>query len=274
VPPIIFFLSPKNASYTGGIANITIDVWDAYSGVNDSSVIYSTDNMVWNSTNLVNIIYYNSSWDASQLTNNQSVTLYANASDRLGNRNSTHIDVLIDNEIPKIFITLPAQNQILNGTVDMQVKVNDTYSGGDNSSVYYTVNGSTKSLNCSGTQNLLCNVIMDSTAVSDGTQTIYFYAKDNVKNQAQNSTSVIVDNSGPVILFIEPQTGSTVYGRIKINASVTDVGVGIDSVTYRWEGTTTGAWTNMDCSGSIYFYQCNASWNTAAVQDGNYVIIL
>jgi len=270
--PDIKFVEPLNESYAGEMVNITMAVTDSYSGVNQSTVFYSTDNSVWAQANLVGS-YYNGSWNASSFANNQSVTIYANATDKLGNTNSTYINVLIDNEAPKIFITSPTLNQVLNGTMTLRLEVTDQYSGGDNSSVYYLVDSATKSFSCSGTQNLVCSVSMQTTDIADGTKTIYFYAKDRAKNIASNSTAVTFDNLPPSISILQPQKNSIVYGTIKISASVADLGVGVDKVTYRWESSSNnGSWTGMDCSGSINSYLCNASWDTTAVSDGNYVI--
>lgn len=271
-PPMVRFVEPLNGSYVGGLVNITLQVTDSYSGVNSSSVFYSTDNLLWSLTNLVNS-QYNGSWSASSLANNQSATVYANATDKLGNTNSTYINVSIDNEAPKIFITSPTASQVLNGTVTLRLNVTDQYSGGDNSSVYYIADSATKAFTCSGTQNLVCTVSMNSSDVADGTKTIYFYAKDRAKNTASNSTAVMFDNLPPSISIIEPQKNSVVYGTVKISASVADLGVGTDAVTYKWESSSNnGSWTGMDCSGSINSYVCNASWATTAVSDGNYVI--
>lgn len=270
--PIIKFLNPLNATYVGGLVNVKIDVTDIYSGVNDSTVQYSFDNSVWSLANHTGN-YYNATWNVSSLASNQNVTIYAKASDKLGNVNSTYINVSIDNEAPKIFVVQPTLNQILNGTAVLQVNVTDQYSGADNSSVYFNLSTILKSFDCSGAQDLSCAASLSSSSVADGLHTIYFHAKDKASNSAQNSTNVTVDNLPPSISIITPQKNSAVYGTIQINATVTDAGVGTDAVAYRWESSSkTGNWTRMDCTGNVTSYSCNASWGTRDVSDGNYVI--
>jgi len=271
-PPMIRFVKPLNAGYVGGLVNMTIEAADSYSGVNSSTVKYSLDNSAWTAINPAGS-YYNASWDASSFANNQSVTIYANASDVLGNTNSTYINVFIDNEAPKVFIILPTPSQVLSGAASLKAEVTDQYSGGDNSSVIFSVGDASGSFNCAGTQTLNCTASFVSSNAADGSRTIYFFAKDKAGNSAQNSTTVTVDNLPPSVTIINPQKNSVQRGTVRVNATVVDAGVGTNTVTYKWESSSkTGSWTDMSCTGSAASYICTADWSTSALSDGNYVI--
>src|SRR4030042_3250207 len=113
--PIITFLNPTNGTWVSGTEMIELDVVDHASGINQSTVNYSFDRVQWFST--AKTTYYNASWSTVSIPNNQSVTIYAKASDKVNNTNETSINVTVDNEIPSLKILLPLQNQNLTSTV-------------------------------------------------------------------------------------------------------------------------------------------------------------
>jgi len=270
-PPMVRFVDPLNGTYVGGLVNISLDVTDLYSGVNSSSVKYSLDNSVWNSTSYS--VYYNATWDSSSFENNQSVTIYVNASDIIGNVNSTYVNVSIDNEAPKVFIILPTASQVLNGSAVLQMEATDQYAGPSNSTGSYFIGSIAGNLNCTDAVRMACNSRLTSSLLSDGDYTMYFYVLDKAGNRGRNSTTVTVDNLPPSVTIVNPQKNAVVSGTIQINATVTDDGIGVEAVKYIWTSSSkTGELTVMNCTGNTKSYSCSANWDTTAVSDGNYVI--
>jgi len=273
--PTINFTNPINQSYIGGNnVSIKISVIDEFSGVNASAVNYSFDNSTWLSTSQnVNIFSSLQTWDTTTYSNNQTVTIYVKAADIIGNVNYKYINVVIDNEIPRLIILTPASNQILNGTVTLSFIAEDTYSGLDNSTAAFTLTGPNTSLSCTGTSySINCSTNFVTTSVADSPYNLTYSIKDKAGNLAQNNTSIIIDNQPPVISITSPTNNAEVNGIVSVSATVTDSGIGVHNVSFRWENTSSGNWTLLNCSGSLRSFSCSASWDTTNISIGIYTI--
>ena len=273
--PTINFTNPINQSYIGGNnVSIKMSVKDDFSGVNASAVNYSFDNSTWLSTSQnLNVFSSLQTWDTTTYSNNQTVTVYVKAADIIGNVNYKYISVSIDNEIPRLIILTPASNQILNGTVTLSFIAEDTYSWPDNSTAAFTLTGPNISLSCSGAgYSINCSTNFVTTSVADSPYNLTYSIKDKAGNLAQNSTSIIIDNQPPVISIISPTNNAEVNGTVFISATVTDSGIGVHNVSFRWENTSSGNWTLLNCSGSLRSFSCSAAWDTTNISIGIYTI--
>jgi len=274
--PTINFTNPANQSYTSGNSvTIRLSVVDELSGINLSSVNYSFDNSSWYSTSQSSNIFSSlQGWDTTTYTNNQTVAIYAKAVDLLGNANYKYINVTIDNEVPRLRITLPTSNQTLYGTVVFSFTAEDTYAGLDNSTAAFTFAGSNTSLACTGTDYILnCSKNFITSSVADSPYNLTYSIKDKAGNLAQNNTSIIIDNNPPTLSITSPSNNAEVNGVVSLTASATDAGVGVSNVSFRWENSsTTGNWSLLSCSGNVRSVSCSGSWNSTDYSDGIYTI--
>jgi hypothetical protein len=270
LPPQINFINPINDSYVNGNQTVKINVVDIYSGVNDSSVQYSFDNSTFLSTIYSAGAYLaTTTWNTGTYFNNQSVTIYATAKDKITNENQTYINVTIDNEAPTLLIN--KADNILSGSSNFEVNVTDVYSGIESSTVIYTIGSQSPLMSCTGTiHSFNCTSIFNSASVSDGNQTLTFSASDKAGNIKQNVTSVIVDNSAPTISITSPSGGSYVHETVSISANINDAGKGINVTRL----TIDGGAVEFSCSGTTNSKSCTYSWNTATATEGNHVIVV
>jgi hypothetical protein len=271
--PAIVFDTPKNESYTHGSLKISLLVIDQFSGVNSSTVEYSFDNSTWLSTTLSGLYVADNDWDTSSYSNNQTVTIYATASDNLGTANYTEINVTVDNEVPKVFVNSPQANQILSGYAWFEFTSKDDYSGLDNSTASYSIGDQSGAMTCNGTiRNYTCSNNFTTNTVSDGSYSLNFSIADFAGNIGSNLTSVIIDNIAPTISFEYPTNNNQVSGTITIKIKVTDAGSGVDNVTFRWTiaNNTNTTWTALDCSGNSQTKTCSKIYDTTNLTDGKY----
>ncbi|RLG83802.1 MAG: hypothetical protein DRO18_07605, partial [Thermoprotei archaeon] len=273
--PEIEFLKPQPNTFCSGKINITLNVTDELSEVNSGSVEYSFDNSTWKSTSYdyINNYYVSDEvWDTTQLSDGQNVTIYARASDVLGNWKYVSINVTVENEAPKLAIESPLEGELLTGSVEIKVTANDSISG--IAFVSYQISGVYGNLSCTpsnDTFHLLCTYWLDTTTVPDGMQELIITAQDLAGNIASSSVKVSIDNVAPEIIITSPSSGEAVQGLVNVTATVKDAGSGIANVTFRWETeTTSGEWKIMSCQGTFYEYECTYSWDSTTVSDGTY----
>lgn len=262
--PDITFVNPTNESWVSGTLNITLDVEDVSSGVNDSIVMYSFDNSTWLNTTKDN--YYKAAWNTSTLGNNQTVTIYTKASDKIGNTGYEKINVTVDNEYPSISILQPSQNQTVNGIISLRINAKDNYSGINNSTVSYKVGTITRTMDCSGTKyNYTCDEYFDTKLVSDGLRTINFSVSDDAGNTNSSSISVNVDNTVLSVSIINPANNAYIRGINYVNATVSD--------PTKLQGAKLKigeSWYNMTCANNKCYYL----WNTSGIVEGTYTLFV
>lgn len=265
--PQVFFKLPINNSYVGGNATITINASDKLSGVNTSSVNYSFDNITYKSMALSGGDYTNAEpWNTGIYSDNQSVNIYATASDKVENRNYTLIRVFIDNQLPTISSVSPASNQLLTGVYTFSLNAQDTYAGIDDSSASFQIGSASVAMACS---NGSCNKNYDTAAIADGEYSIDFFVSDKAGNKAKSTANITVDNLPPTIIILSPSDGQNVQGEVAIKATVADAVIGVKTVEYRWEkGGSSGDWKNMSCPTS----NCSSTLDTTGFQSGEYNI--
>jgi hypothetical protein len=269
-PPNITFIFPANESFSSGNITIEIEVIDAYSTVNLSSVSYSFDNSTWLAVTTEDNKVFKSveKWNTGIYSNNQTVNLYAKASDVLNNSGNVKIRTTADNELPRVFIVSPSQNQTLFGDVTIGLQAEDTYSGLEFSSINYFIQTSSGPFSCFGSiYNANCTTSLATRFVQDGYHQLIFKVLDRAKNERTNSTFVVIDNLPPQVKILSPSPASTVSGNVNVSASVKDDGVGVANVSFRIESDgAAGDWEKMYCVGDY----CSVLWNSTVFVDGTY----
>jgi len=274
-PPEVNFISPKNESFSSDSPIISIDVIDTYSEVNASNVNYSFDNSTWLTMTTTDKKVFTSveKWNTTIYQNNQTVSLYAKASDVLSNDAYLKITSTIDNELPRVIIIKPQPNQTLSDSFVLELRVEDTYSGLDFQSVKYNftdIKNVEGGFSCSDDNHTAtCTATLMTKSIRDGYHQLVFKTLDKAKNERTNSTSIIIDNLPPKITILSPTSASTVSGNVNVSALVKDDGVGVANVSFRIEsGGASGNWEKMNCVADY----CSTMWNSANVTDGTYTV--
>lgn len=265
-PPEINFINPKNESWAGGTINITLDVTDVSSGVDDSTVVYSFDNSSWLKTTKTG--YYIGEWNTSSLENGQNITIYAKATDKVGNTAYKKINVTIDNEIPVIVAVNPTQGQKITGNVLLEINVTELYSGIASSS--FSVVNLVGTMDC--VENV-CKGYLDTRFMVDGEYTIVFTVSDVAGNKNSLSVNAIVDNTMPSIKINHPKNGSFVQEKfLFINATVINPGNIVQSLQLQiGKPGFLSPWMDMTEVGNhIYSYNLD----TSQLSEGEYKIVV
>lgn len=267
-PPSIVFVSPTNDNFVSGNKTISLTVSDTSSGVDVSTVQYSLDNSTWISLTNVSAASFQGTWNTTTYSNNQTVTLYARASDKVLNNATSRINVTVDNEKPKIKILSPS-TLAYTGNVNLQVNVNDTFSGIALGAVNYTIGSFSGTLGCSGDKfNATCTAVFDTSKLSDGNYTASFSTKDTAENSVSDSVMIKTDNTKPGITITHPPSSFHAKGNLTINVSLTNaqnivnyVRVFIDRVS---------PFFNMTCNTNLT--SCLYTLNTTQYTDGDYTL--
>ncbi|MBI2547598.1 MAG: hypothetical protein HYW23_04105 [Candidatus Aenigmarchaeota archaeon] len=268
-PPVISFSSPVNNSYVSGNQTISITVTDAASGVNNNTVKYSLDNSQWNTINNVSMNSFQKYLDTTIFSNNQTLTLYVNASDNVNNNASTNINVMVDNEIPDIKIISPSPT-VLSGNAQLTSNVSDYYSGVNLAKVLYNVESMSGSLGCTGTrQNSTCSAVLPTSSLQDGNHTIVFTVTDNAGNSKSANVTIRTINSQPFISITQPKNNAVVGGTALVQSTLANTGV-VNYVGLSVESPGNNITKNMTCD--INFTSCSYPLDTITFADGGYTI--
>lgn len=264
-PPAVSFTSPTNNSYVKGNNTVSVNAVDVSSGVNASTVQFSTDGSAWTSMNETGG-KFQSTWNTLAYSNNQNVTLYSRASDNVGTIGTVKINVTVDNDIPQIVAaSLPGN---LTGNVALQANVTDNYSG--MASVKYTVGSLSGTLGCTGTNfNSSCSGVLNTANLQDGSYTLNFTVTDNAGNSNSSWINITTKNTQPLISIHEPSNNAFLKGAVLINATTKNT-VGVTSVELSID--IAGSVTKKTMSCNPDFTSCNYSLDTIPFIDGGYTI--
>ena len=240
----------SNLSSNAGIA-LNFTVFDAHSGVNESSCMYSING----GANISVPSCANTTFNASVSDGQVNLTLYA--SDMAGNANSSGISFIVDMVAPTVAIRLPDANSIspANST-PLNFTAYDGNTGVNSSSCQYRLNGAVP-VNLSSCENV------SAINLADGVNTIIVHANDNVGNQG-NATAYVLYNSPNNTLLLNESTVVTgnqsilvmpasPSANITLGANATNASLNMSSVGSNTSATVTVNITN----------QVNLSANTS-----------
>ncbi len=192
--------------------------------------------------------------------------IWCNDSETNSGFNETNRTIFIDTTYPEINFTF--------GTEE-----NDTYINKD----WIFLNVSVTEINEANITFYLYDnnsILLNETTKYDGSRTINFsmdkskdryYINTTIVDYAGNTNStktlfVKLDHIAPVATLHRPTNGSNVNGDYLVNATVTDVGLGIDTVYFAYRENATETW-QLICTDTTHPYNC--TWATTPLTEGN-----
>ena len=268
LPPMIEPLENINNTYVSSNRVISIKIYDQHAGVDFSSVrafsIINGEPILHN----ISLKEDNLTWhlivNTSRFENNSTIPLYVNASDILGNRNTTFLgEVLVDNEIPSIEIIAPKEQEEIRGIYLLNLSVNERYSGLKMAS--FKISWLSIDANCSKDEDKYsCIALLNTSLLSDGNYSLEAYTIDYANNTASASIEISINNKKPSILLQAPQYAR---GVVEINASITSRKDIVEEVLLNISNNE----FRMNCSNDFSF--CTYNLNTTRFSDGVYSIL-
>ncbi len=209
---------------------------------------------------------YTYSWDTTSIANGPySITAKAyDASGNVGQSSAVAVTVnngVADTTAPTTFITSPAANAIVSGTVNIAASAADNIGV---SKVEFYVNGSLKGTDSTAPYSYNWNT----TSVANGSYSITARAYDAAGNVGQSSAvavsvnNTVADTTAPTTSITSPAANAIVSGTVNIAASAAD-NVGVSRVEFYVNGSLKGTDTT-----APYSY----SWSTTSVANGSYSI--
>jgi hypothetical protein len=200
---------------------------------------------------------YEGSWDTTTASDG-SHTIKAIATDTIGQENTDSVTVSVDNvdEPPQVSITSPPDGVLVSGTIAITATASDDKGV---SQVEFYIDAALLATDSASPYGCSWNTA----TASDGSHTIAAKATDTKGQTAQNTVTVTVDNTKPVVTVVVPAKGATVLGIITIRASVTEAN--IDKVEYRIDG---GSLASMTYNSGYW----EASWDSTTVGSGAHTV--
>ncbi len=260
--PSLSFLSPTSNAHVSGNVTIGVSVSDSTSGLNLSSVQYSTGNNTWYSmtNNLATL-------DSTVFSNGAQVTITARAKDNVGNTINASVNVIADNEVPGISIVGVQSNALITGVRTFNASVTDTVSGVSAGKVKLNFANTDFKMSCAGSSQYNCSVVVDTSAYGDNTYNATFSVTDNAGNF--NSTSILITlKNAQASAKILMQQNEYVRGTVTVSASFSNPDSIITGVNFQITKSSQLLNAAMQCSSS--FTSCTYLLDTAIYSDGAY----
>ena len=249
-PPAASVTAPSNgAVVTGSALTISANATDS-SGIQKID-FYADGTLVGTDTSAP----FTANWNTVNVPDGQH-SLYVVATDTPGNSaTSAAVSVTVDHLGPTVAITNPVNGAVITGIVNLAVNVFD--GGGVQKVQYYR----DSSVLLGTSSSAPYSFGWDTTAVTQGSHTLFAVATDLAGNTATSATiSVTIDRSAPTISMTAPSNNATVTGTaVTISATASD-NTGVSKVDfYRDSNVLLGTDTT-----SPY----GISWNTTSVTSG------
>lgn len=260
-PPVITFVRPVNGSFVSGNVTVEVTATDTISGVNTSAFRLSLDNSTWMGMSN-GLGYFNSSYP-----NNQTLTVYVLAADKLNNSGTSAINVTVDNELPRLLVTSHSNGMIIAGTVSFTLNVSDSLSGLNSSGAKIKIASSETAMSCSGNKSAVCNISVSTVLYPDNDYNITFTATDVAGNSNSTNLSVTINNNKPSV-SLSPE--GYAKGTVAVSASLSNPGSMITGVKLKVERS--GYSNNVTMSCNQQYTSCSYSLETASLGDGTYTL--
>lgn len=221
--PTVAVTSPADGTAVRGVIDFDATALDALPGSGIASVAFAVDgNVVWTDT----AAPFESSLDTTSLTEGVH-SLSATATDGKGNWASSTVQVRVDNTLPTVAITEPANQAVVGGTIDFRATGSDAGSGVAALTMLVAgaapqpTDGSTSFVPALATCTASSQV--DTRQFADGPLVLSVEALDAAGNAAETTTvTVVVDNNAPERSLLSPSDGAVVHGTIDIVATADD----------------------------------------------------
>jgi len=260
----------KPGDTLNGSSSFEINVLDAYSGIENSTVKYTigSESGSMNCTGNIYNFVCNYAFN-SILLNDGNYTLTFSASDKTGNIRQNNTSVIVDNNAPILSIISPSDGSYVHGTTTISATAEDAGKGV--SKVNLTIDGSAVEFSCSGTtNNKTCTYGWNTATTTAGAHVIVVNSTDLLNHSSEKTVRVYVDNAKPNITINSP-TQTYLKGLVNFSVSVADdVSVDKNNVSYKLNNTT----TIMSCSEIVSgkSFVCNSTFNSSSFSDGSYTL--
>jgi hypothetical protein len=274
--PILYNPVPEDGSYIPvGAKNFTININS--SNLNTSSVfLYMRAEGIkeWESFQMSCENYTLVDWICDTLVplgivgSDTVEYYYFEAKDLDGNvgyhgTNASPLQLTVDGRAPLIEFLSPANQSWVGGIVKIVAKIQDSASGVNATSVFYSVDNQTWE---KMEEDTYFSAEFNSSQFADNQSVnVSIKASDLVNNTGVSWIPIKIDNEKPKIEIIEPEAGKTYSGIIllKINVSDTYSGINFSKVSFSVNGIT----RSMDCGTT-----CTEYLDTSLLADGEHEI--
>jgi hypothetical protein len=251
-PESVVITYPYNSQYLTGTTTTEAAVSDSVTGV--SSVEFQYYDTSWHTISTDTSAPWTASFAACSYT--AATKLRAIATDGLGNQlTSTEVPITVDCTPPTVTINAPAGPvsgyQPISATVDADVV-----------SVQFDIASVMPYTICYDSVSPFAACMLDTRMVSDGTHTIYAYAKDRAGLSGSSSKTINIDNTPPVVAITSPSVNSFVKGTVNVQFTISDVN--IDPATARLSLDNGKSWVTPTCISGA----CSYAWDTTTATDG------
>jgi hypothetical protein len=152
--------------------------------------------------------------------------LQVSATDATGRTGSAVVSVRLDTTGPLVTIESPLPASTVRGFADFTATAVDPLPGTGLATVDFLVDGSAVDSQTAAPYATL----VDSARLSDGIRTFEVVATDGKSNVGRATSSVLVDNTPPIVTIEAPLQGALVRGFVAFEAAVADGGAGLASV--------------------------------------------
>jgi len=186
-----------------------------------------------------------------------SLPLSATATDGVGNQASESLSVIVDNTLPTVIWTSPADGIFVSGSVPLTVEVTDAHPV----SVKFFTGGNLVAVDTTPGDGFAGSV--NTSAFPDGPLALEALARDGAGNEAAAEITVLVDNTAPSKILSSPPDGSTISGTITVQANVEDGGSGVALVAFFLNDVQVATDSTPDSFGFYDF-----SFDSAQILDG------
>ncbi len=254
-PPAAAITAPSNgAILSGSEVTISANASDN-SGLQKVDFYYDSNTLIGTATSAPFTI----NWNTSAVPSGDHA-LYAVATDTAGNSHaSAPVSVTLDNVPPVVAFNNPSNGAVITGIVSLAVNATDAV--GVQKVQYYRESSVLLGTSLSAPFDLS----WDSTAVTEGSHTLFAVATDLAGNTATSATiSVTVDRSLPEVSLTTPSNGALVGTAVTVSATASD-NTGISRVDFYRDGNVLLGADNT----SPY----SISWDTTSTFSGAHTLI-
>ena len=215
--PTVAITAPSNNATISGTVAITATASD---NVGVSLVEFYANGKLLSADNAAPYTY---NWDTTSVANG-SYSLTSKAYDAVGNVGQSGVVIVNVNNLvpdtspPVVFITAPANNATVSGTVTVTASASDNVRV---TRVEFYVNGSLKTTDSAGPY----NYVWDTRTVANGRYTLTAKAYDAAGNVGQSTNIVVTvnnDTTAPTVSLTAPANNATVRGFATVTATASD----------------------------------------------------
>ena len=234
---------------------ITLEVGDAISGVNDGKINYQDNTVFKNDTrDETNITSYDMTCNATHciytlypgnITNNY-FNSHINVTDKAGNTNNSKLfHAFKDVSAPTISLSSPNNNSVLlgNGVQNFDFAINDDSFSAPSAfnatvSCILSINGTvydTDSILVSGTASFTA----DLSGLGEGQHTTSLACTDALSRSTTSTSFFAIDRTAPNITVVSPANSSTVAESFILSLDITDASSGLSQAWYTFNSVNT-----------------------------------